>query len=207
MKVPRAFNFIHPHMFGKIGTYLLPQVLLQSSLGRQAFKSLLEAWKISSIKNYVSLLPVWATGFDVRAKCKAHVLNWGRKWNWKGPMWHCLLLKRMSPRLLCRACVQSVASVSHWSCTSARSIHKAMKPILLWKEVKSRGQNWGRMCWMEDCHGTKWVTTGHSLLHSPHSLPLASLGTVKLALSWLVPTLPQPCASAFLPAQAFSCNT
>lgn len=43
LKVPRAFNFIHPHMFEKTGTYLLPQVLLQSSLGRQAFKSLSEA--------------------------------------------------------------------------------------------------------------------------------------------------------------------
>lgn len=48
LETPQAFNFIHPHIlrrscFGKIGTYLLPQVPLQSSLGRQAFKSLLEA--------------------------------------------------------------------------------------------------------------------------------------------------------------------
>lgn len=48
LKAPQAFDYIHPHMLrrccsGKIGTYLLPQVPIQSSLGRQAFKSLLEA--------------------------------------------------------------------------------------------------------------------------------------------------------------------
>lgn len=41
LKAPQAFNYIHPHMLrrfcsGEIGTYLLPQVPIQSSLGRQA---------------------------------------------------------------------------------------------------------------------------------------------------------------------------
>lgn len=160
LKVPRAFNFIHPHMFEKIGTYLLPQVLLQSSLGRQAFKSLSEAWKISSSKNYISLLPVWATSFDVRAECKAHVLNWGRKWNWKGLMW---LLKGNPPD----CCATLVYKAWPASPTPLRGQYtKLMTIILLSKGAKARGQNRGRMCWMEDCHGTKWVI-GHSLLSLP----------------------------------------
>lgn len=72
LKAPQAFNHIHPHMLrrscsGKIGTYLLPQVPVQSSLGRQAFKSLLEAWKISSSQNYVWLFLTWAISFNIGA--------------------------------------------------------------------------------------------------------------------------------------------
>lgn len=142
LKAPRAFNFIHPHMFRKIGTYLLPQVLLQSSLGTEAFKSLSEAWKISSSQNYVSCLLVRATSFDVRAKCKEHVSEWARNWN---SGCHRLrgtdetpLASWEAASLLCHAQAESTASLSHWTCTSVWWIQRVDDSFSSQREPNSR---------------------------------------------------------------------
>lgn len=204
LKAPQAFNHIHPHMLrrscsGKIGTYLLPQVPVQSSLGRQAFKSLLEAWKISSSQNYVWLFLTWAISFNIGAirlrawlelstGVQVYILPLDRDWYVTD---------------ILQDCPNYYTTLGQKALTSPTvcGYEELLAPVLISREKKkTREVNsymW-KICVIQETRKTK-----HNLV-SLHPVS-ERIWTARPTLDLLLPSLMWPCV--FQAAQTLSCNT